>query len=176
MIAFALALLLSVGSAWAQDHRPDAYDGRSIPGWAFQAEASQAAGAPIWAPADGSASIDGANCNVLSNPIGLSRAQWEAELAAMTPEVMAQGFTARGTPVEPGNTVEIVTHQNRPALRHFMTGTSSGHRLDFLTVIVGNADSFTTITCTVTAGGYAGRSPLFEGFLSGLQLLSPPPA
>ena len=173
VLAAALMAALSMGAASAQDYEPDRYDGRRIAGWSYEPELSDK-GNPTWVLADGSSGRDGANCNVRVAPADGSREQWSTYFSSLTAESFGAEIATHGMQPEPGNRVEVMSVQGRPAMRHFMTSTVQGERFDFVSQMVSGADALLTITCAVQAGQMAVRLPAFEGFLGGLAILTSP--
>lgn len=173
VLAAALTAALSAGAALAQDYEPGRYDGRGIAGWSYDPELSDK-GNPTWVLADGSSGRDGANCNVRVATADASREQWGAYFASLTAESFGAEIATHGMPPEPGNRLEVMSVQGRPAMRHFMTGTVQGQRFDFVSQMVSGADALVTITCAVQAGEMAVRLPAFEGFLGGIAILTSP--
>jgi hypothetical protein len=174
-LAGAVALAMSAGVAAAQDFRAGVYDGRSIPGWTYSQTMSEAGGAPTWAPSDGSADQDGANCNLQASPVAADRAQWQGYFSGLTAEAFGAQLRAEGLDVHSGNRVSPITLDGRPALRHEMSATASGGRFDFQTILLSGADTLLTMTCTVVEGRYAARLPLIQQFVGGMRVLTAPP-
>ena len=173
VLAAALMAALSAGVAAAQDYQPGRYDGRNVSGWSYEPALSEK-GDPHWAPTDGSSGRDGANCTVGVEPANGSHEQWTATFASLNAESYAALVAGNGVSPEPGNRLETVSVQGRPAIRHFMTFAVEGQRFDSVTLTVSGADSLMAITCVVEAGGMAERLPAFERFLGGLAILTSP--
>jgi hypothetical protein len=169
-----LAVVAGLGlaaSAYAQPVQEGVYDGGTIVGWVYSAEGTANSGLATWFPISGNVAVDGANCNVGAQPLGGSRADYEAYFSSVTPETFANELRSGGTNVLAGHLTESIEVDGRPAMRNVLTANASGQNFNFMIVSVGGADTLLTITCTVREGGFLNRVQDFYDFVDGLGVL-----
>lgn len=163
-----------MAGAHAQAVQPGLYDGRSIEGWTYSAERSSVAGLPTWVLTQASGDRVPVNCNIGTSPMSGSLSQWQEYFATVTPQSFMQELRSAGTDATAGYLTEVVTLNDRLALRNLLAANASGQRLEFMIVTISGADTLTTLTCTAFEGQLLPLMTEFYRFADQMRLDSAP--
>jgi hypothetical protein len=166
---------LSAAAAFGQASQSGIYDGRNIPGWTYSDEGTAAAGLPTWYPSDGSATQDGANCNIGASEVNGSLAEWMEYFNGVTPASFIQQLRQSGTNATRGYLSEVFQLSGRPAMRNLLAAQTSGQNLEFMIVSISGSDRLVTVTCTVISGQLLNRLDTFYSFADDLVLYTAAP-
>ena len=167
-----LALALSFG-AFAQDHVDGVYDGRSVSGWAYSQEASEAIGLATWYPEGGA--FAGANCNLEIVALTATSQEWLEAFYAANPATVGAQLQASGVDWRQGYLTEVITLHDRPAMRNLWAGAHEGQGFETMMVSIAGAEELVIIRCSIQTGYLLPALQAFYQFARDIEIETTPP-